>query len=407
MTRPVAVLLSPVWPQPGGSGRALRAWDWMQELAAGHELHVWSPQAPAATDWPPGVHCWAGGADLRPAAPWARRLGWLVPALGARWPALVAHWQVPREQAQALSAMAAAIGDRPVARLVVFRLYLHGVAEWLRARLHVQRAELDLDDWDSAAMGSTAGALWRMGRPLDAMLAWRESLQYRALERRIPAGYRTCWLAAHEDRPAFPAAAVRPNRLPSPSPFPSPAGTGARAPQGLHMLFVGSLDYPPNQEAALLLAGRLAPLLRERLPRPWSLTVAGARPPAWLRLRLEAAGEVRLRADVPDLSPLYAGCTVALLPVMAGGGSKLKTLEALARGLPMVATSQAVRGFPLVAGEQYLPAETPEQFAQAVLRLHADPALRERLGAAGRAWYEAFRETGGAGADAGLHGRAG
>ncbi len=61
------------------------------------------------------------------------------------------------------------LGDR--ATVTLKAAPADGVAEWLRARLHVQRAELDLDDWDSAAMGSTAGALWRMGRPLDAMLA--------------------------------------------------------------------------------------------------------------------------------------------------------------------------------------------------------------------------------------------
>lgn len=390
MTRPVAILLSPVWPQPGDSGRALRAWDWMRELAASHELHVWAPQAPVDTaGWPPGVHCWAGAGDLEPPAPWARRLGWLLPALGARRPGLVAHWLLPRAHAPGLAAMAQAIGARPVARLVVFRLYLHGVADRLRGLLAVQRAELDLDDWDSATMRSTAGAQWRMGRRLDAVLAWRESLQYRAIERRIPARYDACWLAAHEDLSAFPGAAVRPNRLPR---LP-PQRAGAAAPQGLHMVFIGSLDYPPNQEAALLLAEGLAPLLRQRLPPPWTLHIAGSRPPRWLRVRLHAAAGVRPWFDVPDVERVYAVGTVAPLPVLAGGGTKLKTLEALARGMAVVASAEAVRGLRLVAGLHYLPAETPEQFAQAVLRLHAEPALRAALGAAGRDWYAASQAS--------------
>jgi glycosyltransferase involved in cell wall biosynthesis len=389
MTRPVAVLLSPVWPRPGGSGRALRAWDWMQELAGGHELHVWTPQAPGSTaGWPAGVRAWAGADDLEPPAPWARRLGWLLPGLGVRRPGMVAHWHLPRAHPPALSAMARAIGGRPVARLVVFRLYLHGVAARLRAGLPVQRAELDLDDWDSATMRSTAGAQWRMGLRLDAALAWRESLQYRALERRVPAGYDARWLAAHEDLPAFPGAGVRPNRLP----LPLPARAGAAATGGMQMVFVGSLDYPPNQEAALLLAEGLAPLLRARLAAPWTLHVAGARPPDWLRARLQAAEGVRPWFDVPDVEPVYAACTVALLPVLAGGGTKLKTLEALARGMAVVASAQAVRGLRLVPGLHYLPAETPEQCARAVLRLHAEPPLRAALGAAGRDWYAASQD---------------
>lgn len=398
MTRPVAVLLSPVFPRPGGSGRALRAWDWMQELAADHELHVWTPEPAASTEgWPCGVRCWSGADDLQSALPWARRLGWLVPALGTLQPAVVAHWHLPRAHPPALSEMAAAIGGRPVARLVVFRLYLHGVAQWLRARLPVRRAELDLDDQDSATMRSTAGAQWRMGRRLDAWLAWRESLQYRSLEGRLPAGYDARWLAADEDRAAFPMAGLRPNRLPASLPLGAGAGAGSAAAGGLHLLFVGSLDYPPNQEAALLLAERIAPLLRRQLAPPWTLTVAGARPPGWLRQRLQAAGGVQLLADLPDLAPVYAASTVALLPVLAGGGTKLKTLEALARGMPVVASAQAVRGLRLVPGRHYLPAETPAQFAQAVLRLQADPALQAALGAAGRAWHDASRHVDGRG----------
>lgn len=392
MHRPVAVLVSPVWPQPGGSGRALRAWDWLRELSAGHELHVWTPQAQAATaPWPPGVQGWAGPGDLQPGSARARRLGWLVPALGLHWPQTIAHWQLPMPHAAGLSAMVRAIGDRPVARLVAFRLYSHGVAAWLRERLPVAQAEMDLDDWDSATMGSTAGALWRMGRRLEALLAWRESLQYRLLERRLPQGYDTCWLAAREDLAAFPGARLRPNRLPAPAPAPAtPSATpSASVPATgcFNLLFVGSLDYAPNQEAALLLAEQVAPLLHGRLPPPWSLAIAGARPPSWLRHRLGGPGHVQLHADLPDLSPLYADCSVALLPVMAGGGTKLKTLEALARGKAVVASAHAVRGLALEAGKHYLPAETPPQFAQAVLDLHAQPGLRAQLAQAGRAWF--------------------
>lgn len=386
MTRPVAVLLSPVLPQPGGSGRALRAWDWLLELSASHELHVWTAAAEsAAPGWPPGVRCWHGAADVRPPARWQRRLGWLAPSLGAHCPGLVAHWQRPAAPAPALSAMATSFGGRRVARLVVFRLYLHSVAQWLRARVAVERAELDLDDWDSAALASAAGAQWRMGRRLDAALAQREARQYRGLERRVPRAYDALWLAAPDDCLAFPGAGLRPNRLPLP--LPPPVRTGAAA--GLHLLFVGSLDYPPNQEAALLLAERIAPLLRQRLAPPWTLTLAGARPPAWLRARLDVCADVQLVADAPDLAPLYGASTVALLPLGAGGGTKLKTLEALAWGLAVVASPEAVRGLPLQAGRHYLPAETPEAFAQAAAMFQAAPERAAQLGAAGRAWFEA------------------
>ncbi|WP_313311590.1 glycosyltransferase family 4 protein [Pulveribacter sp.] len=387
MTRPVAVLLSPVLPQPGGSGRALRAWDWLQELSASHEVHVWTAEAEAAGtagQWPPGTLLWHGPADVRTPLPWQRRLGWLAPSLSVRWPGTVAHWQLPAESAPALSAMAAAIGERRVARLVVFRLYLHGVSDWLRARLVVNRAELDLDDWDSSTLASIAGTHWRMGRRVEAALALREAQQYRALEERVPRNYDAVWLAAPEDCAAFAGAGLRPNRLAAPAVTP----TRSRAAAGLRMLFVGRLDYPPNQEAALLLATRIVPLLRQRLALPWTLTIAGARPPAWLLAQLHTTQGVEVVADASDLAPVYAASTVALLPLAGGGGTKLKTLEALAWGLAVVASPQAVRGLALEAGRHYLPARTPEEFVQAMLALQAAPQRVAALGAAGRIWAE-------------------
>ena len=383
--RPVAVLLSPVVPQPGGSGRALRAWDWLQELAASHEVHVWcaapAPAPPPA--WPAGVRLWRASADLLPVSPGLRRLGWLLPGLCGRWPRAAAHWQAPAGQAPTLAAMAAAIG-RPVARLVVFRLYLHGVAERLCRLLPVQRRELDLDDWDAATLASVACAQRRMGQRLEACLTAREALQYRALEARVPARYDAVWLAAPEDLPAFARAGLRPNRL---RPV-APAGLALDAGQ---LLFVGSLDYPPNQEAALFLAERLAPVLRAAPGAPpWSLTIAGSRAPAWLRARLRPA-PVQLLADAADLAPVYAASSLVLLPLFAGGGTKFKTLEALAHGRAVVASREAVRGLGLglVAGRHYLPAETAAEFAEAVLRLLRSPAQRQALAEAAHAWSRA------------------
>ncbi|WP_326533953.1 glycosyltransferase [Pseudorhodoferax sp.] len=384
--RPVAVLLSPVLPRPGGSGRALRAWDWLAELAATHEVHVWSaePADGLLPGWPDGARLWHAAGDLRPVSAWLRRLGWLCPALCAVWPRAAVAWHGVAAQPPALAAMAAQIGQRPVARLVVFRLYLDEVAGWVRGRLQVGQAELDMDDLDSAALASAAGSLWRVGRRLQAVLCTQEARQFRGLERRVPGGYDRVWLAAPEDLAAGAArAAVRPNRLRQPAPVQADAGK-----TGTALLFVGSLDHPPNEEAALFLAEQLAPVLGGRLHGPWSLTVAGRRPSARLRARLARCARVQLVADAADLSALYASASIAVLPLFAGGGTKFKTLEALAHGLAVVATGEAVRGLDLHDGVHFLRAETLEQFVHAVARLHDAPDLRRRLAAAAREWSQ-------------------
>src|SRR5690606_32767502 len=139
--RKLAILLSPVLPAPGGSGRALRAWDWVLELAASHDLQVWVPGPVGAgplAPLPPGVTLWQGGEEVRPVAAARRRLGWLLPPLAlVGQGAGVADWLHPRPGRAPFAPLLAALDGRKVARLVVFRLYLHPLGRALRERLEV------------------------------------------------------------------------------------------------------------------------------------------------------------------------------------------------------------------------------------------------------------------------------
>jgi glycosyltransferase involved in cell wall biosynthesis len=147
-------------------------------------------------------------------------------------------------------------------------------------------------------------------------------------------------------------------------------------------LLVADFLYPPNREG-------LGFLLDEVMPRAW------ARAPT---LRLHVVGRaldppppadprVRFLGFVDDLEAAYAVASCAVVPLLSGGGSPLKFIEALAHGLPVVATPKAAAGLEVVAGEHYLEGDGPESFA-AALAAALDPALAARLGAAGRALVE-------------------
>jgi glycosyltransferase involved in cell wall biosynthesis len=136
------------------------------------------------------------------------------------------------------------------------------------------------------------------------------------------------------------------------------------------LLFVGSFDYPPNLEAARELLIRHVPVLRRGFPG--------------LRVRLcglDPAGEVAILAVAhgaeakgyaQDLLPHYQEATAVYVPLRAGGGTRIKVLEAFALGRPVLASQVAVEGLPVRDGEHYLRVETPEQGAAALLRLPAD-----------------------------------
>ena len=385
-TRPVAVLLTPLLPLPGGSGPALRAWDWLTELARTHRVHVlvagWMP-ADLPADYPAEV-VWPLPRTARRPSRWLRALGYLLPPLCLLQRRTVAEWRSPRGGRgleQALDRLAQA----PVERIVVFRLYLHDLAEVVAQRCPQARLELDMDDLESHTRWSVAGALWRMGRRGAALRCAATALQYALLERTLQARYHMLWLAAAEDIARLhtrlaPERGLRPNRVGLPDEaVPAPVGGTLR------LLFVGTLGYAPNEEAVRDLVSKVLPELERCLRQPWVLCVVGRRAGPELSALLHSAPRVEFLSDVEALSPCYAAAQVVLVPLRAGGGTKLKTLEAFAYRRPVVSTVQGVRGLDVTAGEHYLPAETPAEFARAIARLADDPALARRIADAGHA----------------------
>ncbi len=152
-------------------------------------------------------------------------------------------------------------------------------------------------------------------------------------------------------------------------------------------LFVGGLRYAPNAEAARFIAGRLAPLLAAR---GLTAVIAGGG-------GADAPG-VRFAGRPADLEPLYAQAFAAVVPIFSGSGTRLKVLEALAYGRPVVATAKAVEGLALEPGVHYLAAEDEAAFAAQLGRLANEPALAAALSCRGRAVAEAKHSWASAGA---------
>ncbi|HEY7976403.1 MAG TPA: glycosyltransferase, partial [Ktedonobacterales bacterium] len=148
------------------------------------------------------------------------------------------------------------------------------------------------------------------------------------------------------------------------------------------VVFTGSMDYHPNEQAARFFAEQCWPIIRRARPdATWF--VVGANPPASVRRLADAPG-VTVTGSVPETRSYLAQAQVAIAPLLVGGGTRLKILEALAMGKAMVSTGIGYEGLRLVPDEHLLIADAPEAFAQAVIRALDDASLRARLGAAGR-----------------------
>jgi glycosyltransferase involved in cell wall biosynthesis len=113
------------------------------------------------------------------------------------------------------------------------------------------------------------------------------------------------------------------------------------------------------------------------------LFVVGRNPPQWLRGIGAKDPQVHVTGYVDDVRPFFARAAVCVCPILSGGGTRLKILDSLAMGVPVVSTPFAASGLLLENGKHLLLADSDEQFANATLRLLQSPGLRAALSAAG------------------------
>lgn len=153
-------------------------------------------------------------------------------------------------------------------------------------------------------------------------------------------------------------------------------------PEPGRLVFVGSMDWFPNQDGLRWFAAQVWPRLRRRCPHA-SLCVVGRRPSAQIA-KLASANGFELIPDAPDVRPYMARAEAFIVPLRIGGGTRLKILEALAMQKPVVSTTVGAEGLALSHGRHLLIADDPEGFAGAVERVLREPAFAASLAGEGR-----------------------
>lgn len=170
-------------------------------------------------------------------------------------------------------------------------------------------------------------------------------------------------------------------------------GGGPRAPvnsdvkRDPRVVMVGNLAYRPNAEAAAWFIGEVWTRVRSAVPSA-TFAVIGAGADVGLLAGSDGDG-VELMGEVPDLAAELTRASVSVAPVLAGTGTRVKIVEALAWGLPVVSTSVGAGGLDVVPGRDLLVADDAAAFAAAVVSLLGDREAAAGVGSSGRAVYEA------------------
>lgn len=381
-----AVFVSPIMPDRTGNGLAMRMGLFLEALAGVASVDLIVVPAAGGTTVAPAFHAdlgvrlhvvaSAGRRDtafqlLARVTDPDRRLQ-LFQAYGK--PSLASHLSTP-----VLAEIAGLIAACKPDVVHVGRSYLAPCIDVVGGDV---AATLDLDEDDAAAFGLLAASA--RSRHDEARAAWLEQ-EARAFETQIERHARRfsrVFVSSAQEarnlaqRHAGLACDVFENAVSLPA-------APDRADDGTTMIFVGSLSHEPNVEGVLWFVREVMPLLRRQAGRPCRLVIAGADPPLSI-LSLAERDDVEVAGYVADIAGLYRGAALALAPLLSGGGTRIKLLEASAHGVAFVSTPAGAAGldWPPDAGGWI--AESPQAFAGSCARALADPGERARRAELGR-----------------------
>ena len=400
MRRESVLYLTPIMPQRFGNGLAMRAASVLEALAQRFDVHLFV--APVAGDLGPPTDfvrahtAQIGGLDLTTN---------LDPLF-----ALISRVLDPAERTQAelaypkpyLSRFCTADGANlllewsnafPVGCIHVMRLYLAPLVQPFLRRPHLARpfCVLDLDDDEIQSCERLARLHADAGGRRAAAAAAAEAGKYRAFAQRYFPCFDRVIVCSGADASRLAGLFPDTRFAIVPNGFRPIERALRRHPSGLgplRLLFVGTLGYFPNIDAALFLCRQVLPELRRLTEREICIDLVGAGDTTALR-GLIRDPDVRLRGFVEDLAPLYAAADVAVVPLRGGGGTRIKILEAFAHRVPVVTTPLGAEGIEAADGEHVLVADDADAFAQACLSVKQKPDLATELAARAAALLDA------------------
>lgn len=261
----------------------------------------------------------------------------------------------------------------------VFRLSMMPYARpFLNVSSGTPKGHLDLDDIESETHRRIA-ALCRLNKDgLRAAYYEMEARRYEALEEEVLREFDRVYVCSEGDKARLHGdygseLCVLPNAVRLPDATRRDANEGV-----FTLLFVGTLGYYPNEDAVQYFGSEILPHIRRLTRSDFVVNVVGrGASPRLGQLAVDYG--MQMIGEVPDIAPWYQNSNAVVVPVRAGGGTRIKVLEAFSHRRAIISTSIGMEGVDAVDDVHILIADTPEAFAERCVRLMADRVLRDRL----------------------------
>lgn len=377
-TRPKLLFISPVAPNDAGNGLAMRAANVLRQLVHSHRvsLLIAPLYAPGAVEHLPQ---WVSER--------CEAIRWVYPTTAPD----LSHFDSDGRSQLELDwkeRVGRAFDAQTFDVIHVFRVAAIRFAEpyLTRARHASAYWRLDLDDIESASSVRLANLYDRYGREEERDSALSSARFAKKIEQSILETWDTVYVCSPIDKDRLEGTGpgrrakieILPNRVQLPADPPAPS----REPP-ITLLYVGSFDYFPNTDGAIWFCREVIPAMRELSRARFRVFLVGTGVTDPMR-ELAHIPDVELIGAVQSIDGWYRQSDVVVVPLRAGGGTRIKLLEALAHRRPVVATSMAAEGLDLVDGMDLLIGDRPIEFARHCARLIEDGVLAEQLASSGR-----------------------
>ena len=372
------LFLSPTVPFPLTDGGRIRVFNLLKQIAQKSEVTLLALETqPTDADGVAELRAFGIRVHLVPNAPTLPRvsLGTLAKAFFKRQPITVARYDVPAYRRKLRELLANETFD-----LVHYEMF------------HVAQFHTETDLPSVLSQQNVDSAIWRRlcsetANPFYKFVYWTQQLAFQRYERLLSPNFNAVACTSDIDAAVFEAHCTKdaieiiPNGVDITHYRPD-FTTEAPA----HLIYIGSMDWYPNEDAVVFFADEVLPRIQEEVPDV-AFSIVGGNPSARVQ-KLAERNRIVVTGRVPEIKPYFAEATVFVVPLRIGSGTRLKILEALAMGKAVVSTSVGAEGLDLRDGEEIFIADAPTDFADAVTRLLTDSERRRRMGENGRARVE-------------------